>query len=72
MGKVMVSRNQKAVPEMEKTLKQFKYEIIDETGIKFLNDGYSVERPSKKCGYLGDYMVKKLIMISEEQLIGRK
>jgi len=68
----MGSRNGKADPETEKTLRQFKYELVDRTGIKIPSDGYWGETMFRKRGYLGNYMVKKLIMLSEEQLIGRK
>ena len=72
MDRVIGSINKKAVPEVKKNLKQCKYKIVDEEEIKIPSGSFSVEMTSRKCGYLGDYMVKKLIMLSEEQLIGRK
>ena len=71
MDRVIGSRNQKAVPKSKKTLNQFKYEV-DDTGINIERDWHLNEMTWKKCGYLGDYMVKKLIVLSREQLIGRK
>ena len=68
MDRVRVSRNGKADPKIKETTKQFKYEI----DIKTSASRRLEKMGSKKCCYLGDYMVKKLVMLSEEQLIGRK
>lgn len=68
MDRFRSSRNEKADPKAKKTLKRFKHEIEIKTSI----DRQLEETIPSKCGYLGDYMVKKLVMLSEEQLIGRK
>jgi len=68
MDRFRSSRNGKADPNAKKTLKQFRHEVEIKTSTDWISD----EITSKKCGYLGDYMVKKLVMLSEEQLIGRK
>jgi len=68
MDRFRSSRNGKADPKTKKTLKQFKHEIE----IKTPTNVRSEEMALKNCGYLGDHMVKKLVMLSEEQLIGRK
>lgn len=66
------SRNQKAVPEAKSALNQFKYEIADEVGIEVPKDGYWGNMTSRQCGTVGGYMVKRLIQMAEEQLIGRE
>lgn len=72
MSRTSGSRNQKAVPEAKGALNQFKYEIADEIGIKVPDNGYWGEMTSRDCGSVGGYMVKKLIMMAEEQLIGKR
>jgi len=66
------SRNQKAVPEAKSALNQFKYEIADEVGIDVPEDGYWGNMTSRQCGTVGGYMVKRMIQMAEEQLIGRR
>jgi len=68
MDRVKSSRNEKADPKIKKMSEQFKYEI----DIKTSASRRLEEMNPKKYCYLGDYMVKKLVMLSEEQLIGRK
>ena len=68
MDRVIGSRNQKADPGSKKDLKQFKNEI----GTKISNDGCSQKITWRKGGHSDYYIGKKLVMLSEEQLIGRK
>jgi len=66
------SKNHKAVPEAKSALNQFKYEIADEVGIDVPENGYWGDMTSRQCGTVGGYMVKRLIEMAEEQLIGRR
>jgi len=66
------SRNQKVVPEAKAALSQFKYEVADEIGVKVPEDGYWGDMTSRECGSVGGFMVKRLIQMAEEQLIGKK
>ena len=72
MDRVRDTRYRKAVPQAKKTFRQSRNEIADENGIKISRYGQKLGINSMKSGYLGDYIVKKLIMLSEEQLIGRR
>lgn len=72
MDRARDTRYRKAVPQAKKTFRQSRYEIADENGVKVSSYGHNLGINSMECGYLGDYMVKKLIMLSEEQLIGRR
>lgn len=66
------SKNRKAVPGAKDALEQFKYEIASEIGVDVPEDGYWGNMTSRECGTVGGTMVKKLIEMAENQLIGRK
>ena len=48
------------VPEARQALDNMKYEIAGELGIN-LKKGYNGDLPSRQAGYIGGYMVKRLI-----------
>ena len=52
------------VPEARKALDNMKYEIAGELGIN-LKQGYNGDLPSRQAGYIGGYMVKRLIEQAE-------
>ena len=54
------SKNRKAVPEARAALEQFKYEVASEIGVP-LKKGYNGDLTSAQNGYVGGYMVKKII-----------
>lgn len=56
----MSSSNRASVPEARAYLDQLKFEIAGEQGIN-LKDGYNGDLTSKQAGYIGGYMVKKMI-----------
>ena len=64
------SRNRKAVPEAMAALEQFKYEVASEIGVP-LKKGYKGDVSSGQNGYVGGYMVKKMIEAQEKQMAGK-
>ena len=63
------SSNRKAVPEARAALDQFKYEVANEIGVP-LKHGYNGDLTSAQNGYVGGYMVKKMIEAQERQMAG--
>ncbi len=62
------SRNtQTTVPEARAALDNMKYEIARELGINF-HQGYNGDLSSRENGYVGGYMVKRLIEQAERQM----
>lgn len=57
------------VPEAKGALNQMKYEIASELGIN-LKQGYNGDMPSRQAGYIGGYMVKRLIEQAERAMSG--
>ena len=57
------------VPEAKGALNQMKYEIASELGIN-LKQGYNGDLPSRQAGYIGGYMVKRLIENAERAMSG--
>ena len=58
------------VPEAKGALNQMKYEIASELGIN-LKQGYNGDLPSRQAGYIGGYMVKRLIEQAERSMAGQ-
>ena len=65
----MASRNRKAVPEAMSALEQFKFEVANEIGVP-LKKGYNGDLTSAQNGYVGGYMVKKMIEAQERKMAG--
>ena len=62
------SRNtQTTVPEARAALDNMKYEIARELGVN-LKQGYNGDLSSRENGYVGGYMVKRLIEQAERQM----
>ena len=57
------------VPEARGALDNMKYEIANELGIN-LKQGYNGDLPSRQAGYIGGYMVKRLIENAERSMAG--
>jgi len=55
------------VPEAKQALNNMKFEIANELGIN-LKQGYNGNLTSRENGYVGGYMVKRLIQQAEKQL----
>jgi len=62
--------NRKVVPEAKQALDNMKYEIANQLGVN-LKHGYNGDLTSKEAGYVGGYMVKKMIEQAERQLSGK-
>ena len=64
------SSNRVVVPQAKGALNQMKYEIASELGIN-LKQGYNGDLPSRQAGYIGGYMVKRMIEQQERQMSGK-
>ena len=62
--------NRVSVPEAKGALNNMKYEIANELGIN-LKQGYNGDLPSRQAGYIGGYMVKRLVEQAERQMAGK-
>mgnify|MGYP002800304811 FL=1 len=58
------------VPEARGALDNMKFEIARELGINF-KQGYTGDLSARDNGYVGGYMVKRLIQQAENQLAGK-
>jgi hypothetical protein len=61
--------NTATVPEARAALDNMKFEIARELGINF-KQGYNGDLSSRENGYVGGYMVKRLIQQAEKQMAG--
>ena len=59
--------NQINVPQAKDALNNMKYEIARELGVN-LKQGYNGDLSSRENGYVGGYMVKRLIEQAERQM----
>ena len=62
--------NRVNVPEARAALDNMKFEIASELGFN-LKQGYNGDLPSRQAGYIGGYMVKRLIEQAERQMAGK-
>ena len=58
------------VPEAKEAMNRFKYEVANEIGVP-LKQGYNGDLTSAQNGYVGGYMVKKMIEAQEKQMAGK-
>ena len=58
------------VPEARAAMEQFKFEVANEIGVP-LKKGYNGDLTSAQNGYVGGYMVKKMIE-KQEQMMAEK
>lgn len=65
------SSNRTMVPEAKQALNNMKFEIANELGIN-LKQGYNGDMPSRQAGYIGGYMVKRMIEQAERAMTGSK
>ena len=63
------SSNTAAVPQAKEALNKFKFEVANEIGVP-LKQGYNGDLTSAQAGYVGGYMVKKMIEAQERQMAG--
>ena len=64
------SGNQINVPQARQALNNMKYEIARELGVN-LKQGYNGDLTSREAGYIGGYMVKRLVEQAEHQMAGQ-
>jgi len=65
------SSNRAVVPEAKQALYNMKFEIANELGIN-LKQGYNGDLPSRQAGYIGGYMVKRMIEQAERAMSGKQ
>ena len=73
--KISMANNQNGssrinVPQAKGALNNMKYEIARELGVN-LKQGYNGDLTSREAGYIGGYMVKRLIEQAEHQMAGQ-
>ena len=59
--------NKMSVPEAKGAMEKFKYEVANELGDP-LKQGYNGDLTSAQNGYVGGYMVKKMIEAQEKAM----
>jgi len=64
------STSRHAVPEARAAMDQMKYEVANEIGVP-LKQGYNGDLTSAQNGYVGGYMVKKMIEAQQRQMAGK-
>ena len=64
-----MSNNKSLVPEAKEALNKFKMEAANEVGVN-LKQGYNGDLTSREAGYVGGYMVKRLIEQAERAMSG--
>ena len=62
--------NRLNIPEAKGALDNMKVEIARELGVN-LTQGYNGDLTSREAGYIGGYMVKRLIEQAEHQMAGQ-
>ena len=65
------SSNRAEVPEAREALDQFKYEVAQELNIP-LKRGYNGDLTSAQNGYVGGYMVKKMIEAQQKMMADKE
>ncbi len=62
--------NRTLVPEARQALDNMKYEIAGQVGVN-LKQGYNGDLTAKEAGYIGGYMVKRMIEQAQRQMAGK-
>ena len=70
MSNSNTNSNKINVPEARAAMEQFKFEVANEIGVP-LKRGYNGDLTSAQNGYVGGYMVKKMIE-RQEQMMAEK
>jgi hypothetical protein len=66
----MSRSNQQIVPEARQALNNMKYEVANQIGVN-LKQGYNGDLTTREAGYIGGYMVKKMIEAQEKSMSGK-
>lgn len=67
----MANNNRIIVPEARQALDQLKLEIANELGIDNYNNIDKGNLPSRVNGYVGGYMVKRLVETAQNQMANK-
>lgn len=67
----MANNNRIVVPEARQALDQLKLEIANELGINNYQNIDKGDLPSRVNGYVGGYMVKRLVESAQNQMAGQ-
>ena len=67
----MANNNKIVVPEARQALDQLKLEIASELGVENYNNIDKGELPSRVNGYVGGYMVKRLVENAQNQMANK-
>ena len=59
------------IPEARGAMDRFKYEVANEIGVP-LKDGYNGDLTTAQNGYVGGYMVKKMIEAQEKMMADKE
>ncbi|MEF2968406.1 alpha/beta-type small acid-soluble spore protein [Paenibacillus sp. M1] len=65
------SSNDLVVRQASGALEQMKYEVAQELGISFPQDGYAGNLTSYENGSIGGFITKRLVTLAEQQLAGQ-
>ncbi|MDP2891601.1 MAG: alpha/beta-type small acid-soluble spore protein [Bacillota bacterium] len=65
-----MAASSKLVPQARQALDTMKYEVANEIGVN-LKQGYNGDLTSKEAGYVGGYMVRKMIDQVERSMSGK-
>lgn len=66
-----MANNKIIVPEARQALDQLKLEIANELGLNNYNSIDKGELPSRMNGYVGGYMVKRLVETAQKQMVNK-
>ena len=66
------NNNQKVVPQAKQALNQMKLEIANELGMNNYQQMDKGNLTARENGYVGGYMTKKLVEMSEQQMAGKQ
>ena len=66
----MKNSNQINVPQAREAMDKFKMQAAQEMGVN-LKQGYNGDLSARETGYVGGYMVKRLIEQAERQMAGK-
>ncbi|MBA9087388.1 hypothetical protein FHR92_003873 [Fontibacillus solani] len=70
-GNGFSNTNNLVVRQASGALEQMKYEVAQELGIAFPQDGYAGNLTSYENGSIGGYITKRLVTLAEQQLAGQ-
>ncbi|GAA0133716.1 alpha/beta-type small acid-soluble spore protein [Paenibacillus sp. YSY-4.3] len=65
------SSNDLVVRQASGALEQMKYEVAQELGISFPQDGYAGNLTSYENGSIGGFITKRLVTLAEQHLAGQ-